>query len=163
MIPLFREQIRLGHPLTLTDPNMTRFLMSLEDAVGLVEHAFTQARAGDLFVRKSPAGTVADLAQAVCEVEGVTPDIQVIVTRHGEKLFETLLSREEMHRASDEGDFFRVPLDARSLDYGLYFDHGGEKIWKEDDFSSHNAPRMNQTDIVTLLLGLPEFAGFSTR
>jgi UDP-glucose 4-epimerase len=104
--------------LTLTDPNMTRFLMSLEDTVGLVEHLFTQARTGDLFVRKSPAGTVADLAQAVCEVEGVIPCIQVIGTRHGEKLFEVLLSREEMHRASDEGDFFRGPLDARSLDYG---------------------------------------------
>ncbi len=157
VIPLFREQIRLGHPLTLTDPKMTRFLMSLEDAVGLVEHAFSHASSGDLFVRKSPAGTMHDLALAVCEVEGVTPDIQVIGTRHGEKLFETLLSREEMLRATDEGSFFRVPLDARSLDYGLFFDQGGEKIWKEDDFSSHNALRLNQSSIAQLLLGLTEF------
>jgi UDP-N-acetylglucosamine 4,6-dehydratase len=158
VIPLFREQIRLGLPLTVTDPNMTRFLMSLEDAVGLVEHAFSNAKSGDLFVRKSPAGTVHNLALGVCEVEGVAPEIQVIGTRHGEKLFETLLSREEMLRASDEGDYFRVPLDASSLDYGLFFDQGGELAPEKDDFSSHNAPRLNQTQIVDLLRSLPDFA-----
>lgn len=157
VIPVFLEQIRRGLPLTLTDPNMTRFLMSLDEAVSLVEHAFTHAEPGDLFVRKSPAGTVQDLAMAICEIEGVAPEIQVIGTRHGEKLYETLLSREEMTRATDEGDFFRVPLDSRSLDYSLYFDQGGEKIWRGDDFNSHNATRLNQTEISNLLMSLTQF------
>jgi len=157
VIPLFREQIRSGLPLTLTDPDMTRFLMSLDEAVGLVEYAFTHAESGDLFVRKSPAGTVQDLAMAVCEIEGVTPEIRVIGTRHGEKLFETLLSREEMVRATDEGSFFRVRLDARSLDYGLFFDQGGEKICNEDDFTSHNTVRLDQISISKLLKELPDF------
>lgn len=159
VIPLFREQIRLGSPLTITNPQMTRFLMSLEEAVGLVEHAFAHSDSGDLFVRKSPAGTMQDLLMAVCEIEGASPEIQVIGTRHGEKLFETLLSREEMMRASDEGDFFRVPLDARSLDYSLFYDQGGENNWDEKDFNSHNATRLDQTTIVDILSTLPEFSG----
>jgi UDP-N-acetylglucosamine 4,6-dehydratase/5-epimerase len=159
VIPLFREQISSGLPLTLTDPDMTRFLMSLDDAVGLVEYAFMHAESGDLFVRKSPAGTVRDLAKVVSKIEGVTPEIKVIGTRHGEKLFETLLSREEMVRATDEGSFFRVRLDARSLDYGLFFDQGGEKISDQDDFTSHNAIRLDEAGISELLMALPEFAG----
>jgi UDP-glucose 4-epimerase len=158
VIPLFAEQLRQGRPLTLTDPEMTRFLMTLAESVDLVEYAFTHAEPGDLFVRKAPASTIRDLALAVAALVGVEPDLQVIGTRHGEKLYETLLSREEMVKAEDHGDYFRVPLDARSLDYGLYYDEGGSEVQTIDDYTSHNTERLDVTATRDLLLTLPEFA-----
>src|ERR1700687_28522 len=124
VVPLSAEQIRAKRALTITDPNMTRFLMSLAESIDLVEYAFAHAAPGDIFVRKAPPVTVHDLAVAVAEVFGHKPELKTIGTRHGEKLYETLLSREEMLRAEDKGDYFRVPLDARSLDYGLFFEQG---------------------------------------
>ena len=128
VIPLFVEQLREGRPMTITDPDMTRFLMSLDESVALVQYAFENAQPGDLFVRKAPASTIEDLAKAVALVMGVEPQIQVIGTRHGEKLYESLLSREEMAQAEDCGDYYRVPLDARSLDYGMFVDEGGHQV-----------------------------------
>jgi UDP-N-acetylglucosamine 4,6-dehydratase/5-epimerase len=157
VIPLFVEQIRAGRALTITDPVMTRFLMSLAASVDLVEYAFNNASPGDIFVRKAPASTVENLARGVAKVLGVDPDLRVIGTRHGEKLFETLLSREEMVTAIDHGDYFRVPLDARSLDYGLYFEQGGEKLSRQDDYTSHNTERLDVDGVHELLLTLPEF------
>jgi UDP-glucose 4-epimerase len=156
VIPLFVEQVRAGNPLTLTDPDMTRFLMSLAESVALVEYAFTHAEPGDLFVRKAPASTVRDLAVAVAELLGVEPDLRVIGTRHGEKLYETLLSREETVKAEDHGEYFRVPLDARSLDYGLYFDKGGHEVQTYDDYTSHNTERLDVAGTKNVLLALPE-------
>jgi UDP-N-acetylglucosamine 4,6-dehydratase len=156
VIPLFVDQIRQGKPLTLTDPEMTRFLMSLDEAVDLVEYAFAHATEGDLFVRKAPASTVRDLAVAVASVFGVEPDLRTIGTRHGEKLYETLLSREEMVKAEDHGDYFRVPLDARSLDYGLYFDEGDKQQAEVDDYTSHNTRRLDVAEVVDVLRALPD-------
>jgi UDP-glucose 4-epimerase len=158
VIPLFVEQLRAGRELTITDPAMTRFLMSLVESVELVEYAFGNAVPGDIFVRKAPASTVGDLAQAVAEILDVTPKLAMIGTRHGEKLYETLLSREEMVRAEDRGDYYRVPLDARSLDYGVYFDEGDERAQDVADFTSHNAHRLDVDAVVRLLRTLPEFA-----
>ncbi|NMM30635.1 MAG: polysaccharide biosynthesis protein [Cellulomonas sp.] len=158
VIPLFAEQIKAGLPLTITDPNMTRFLMSLSQSVDLVEHAFLHASPGDLFVRKVPASTVHDLAIAVGNLLGARPELRTIGTRHGEKLYETLLSREEVARADDEGDYFRVPLDTRSLDYGLYFDKGTERLPELLDYTSHNTERLNVAQVETLLRSLPEFS-----
>lgn len=159
VIPLFVQQIRAGRPLTLTDPDMTRFLMSLSESVDLVEHAFLYARPGDLFVRKAPAATMQTLARAVAHLLGV-PDhpIQVIGTRHGEKQHETLLSREEMTSALDEGDYFRVPVDARSMEYELYFEQGDRRADRREDYTSQNTTRMDVTATVALLRTLPEFA-----
>lgn len=159
VIPLFVEQIRDGCPLTLTDPNMTRFLMSLAESVDLVEHAFSNAQPGDLFVRKAPASTIRDLALAVGEVLGVAPELKVIGTRHGEKLFESLLSREEMSQAEDLGAYFRVPLDARSLDYELYFEEGDAREREYSDYTSHNTQRLDIAAVAGLLRTLPEFGG----
>jgi UDP-glucose 4-epimerase len=158
VIPLFVEQIRAGRELTITDPGMTRFLMSLAESVELVEYAFGNAVPGDIFVRKAPACTVGDLARAVATVLDVAPKITTIGTRHGEKLYETLLSREEMMRAEDRGDYYRVPLDARSLDYGVYFDEGDERAQDTTDYTSHNIERLDVDAVVTLLRALPEFA-----
>jgi UDP-glucose 4-epimerase len=158
VIPLFDEQIRMGLPLTVTDPSMTRFLMTLTDSVHLVEHAFASAAAGDIFVMKAPSSTVGDLANAVARARNVPPDTRVIGTRHGEKLFETLLSREEMARAEDEGDYFRVPLDARSLDYALYFERGVPTATEFVDFNSQNTARLSEDEVVSLLKSLPQFA-----
>jgi UDP-glucose 4-epimerase len=135
---------------------MTRFLMSLGDAVQLVEHAFAHAEPGDLFVRKAPASTVGDLAVAVAVAMGERPDVQTIGTRHGEKLFETLATREELARAEDQGDYFRVPVDARDLNYSEYFDEGtpGEAI---DDYHSHNTERLDVDQVVALLRATPAF------
>jgi UDP-glucose 4-epimerase len=144
-------------PLTVTDPTMTRFLMSLTESVDLVEYAFENAADGDLFVRKAPASTVADLAAGICQVLGVPTDIRVIGGRHGEKLYESLLSVEEMAKAEDHGDYFRVPLDARSLDYGLYTDEGSIRIDNGKDYNSHNAIRMTSDEVADLLRYLPEF------
>lgn len=163
VIPLFVEQIRSGRPLTLTDPTMTRFLMSLLESVDLVEHAFTHARPGDLFVRKAPACTMETLARAVATLLGA-PDhpMQVIGTRHGEKLHETLLSREEMAFARDEGDYFRVPVDARSMEYSLYFEQGDSRVDREADYTSQNTVQMDVAQTAALLRTLPEFAGVAT-
>jgi UDP-N-acetylglucosamine 4,6-dehydratase len=157
VVPLFVDQARTGRPITVTDPKMTRFLMSLGDAVHLVEHAFEHARPGDLFIRKAPASTVEDLARAVAAVVGVDPDIQVIGTRHGEKLYETLATREELVRSEDQGDYFRVAVDARELDYGAYFDEGDLRESEVDDYHSHNTERLGVDQVVELLQGLPDF------
>ncbi|MGI8610423.1 MAG: polysaccharide biosynthesis protein [Candidatus Dormibacteria bacterium] len=157
VIPLFVEQLNKGVPLTVTDPAMTRFLMSLAESVDLVEHAFANALAGDIFVRKAPAATVGDLAVAVSKIRGVEPNVVTIGTRHGEKLYETLLSREEMASAEDLGDYMRVPLDTRSLDYGLYFEQGDSRPQMVDDYTSHNAHRLDAAGVERLLRELPEF------
>jgi UDP-glucose 4-epimerase len=158
VLPLFVEQIKTGKPLTITDPAMTRFLMSLAESVELVEFAFANAAPGDIFVRKAPACTVQVLALAVASILGSDPTLTTIGTRHGEKLYETLLSREEMAKAEDRGNFFRVPLDTRSLDYGLYFDRGDRLRPEVDDYTSHNTTRFDVTTVTRLLRTLPEFA-----
>lgn len=156
VIPLFVEQIRAERPLTLTDPSMTRFLMSLEESVGLVEYAFANAVPGDLFVRKAPASTVQDLAVGLSHLLGASPELKVIGTRHGEKLYETLLSREEMSKAEDRGEYFRVPLDDRTLDYGLYHEEGDRQQSIFDDYTSHNATRLDVDGVTALLRTLPQ-------
>jgi UDP-N-acetylglucosamine 4,6-dehydratase len=157
VIPLFVDQVRTGTPMTLTDPGMTRFLMSLDDAVELVEHAFEHARPGDLFIRKAPASTIGDLARAVAEAMGCEADLKVIGTRHGEKLYETLATREELARSEDQGDYFRVAVDARDLNYGEYFDEGDPHESEIDDYHSHNTERLDVPGVVDLLQGLPQF------
>lgn len=156
VIPMFVRQMRAGQPLTVTEPTMTRFLMSLDESVDLVLHAFQHAAPGDLFVRKAPASTVDTLARAVASLFGDDhPEIRVIGVRHGEKLHETLLSREEMVAASDEGDYFRVPIDARSLQYEVYFDEGESRVARADDYTSENTRRLSVADTRELLLRLP--------
>jgi UDP-glucose 4-epimerase len=154
VIPLFVSQIKAGKPLTITDPDMTRFLMSLEDSVDLVEYAFEHANQGDLFVQKAPASTVADLAQALKELFNSSVPINIIGTRHGEKLFESLISREEMAKAEDMGNYFRVPADNRDLNYAQYFTEGEERVASFEDYTSHNTERLNVTQIKELLLKL---------
>lgn len=154
VIPLFVSQIKAGRPLTITDPEMTRFLMSLEDSVNLVEYAFKHADQGDLFVQKAPASTVADLAQALKELFNSNAPIKIIGTRHGEKLFESLISREEMAKAEDMGEYFRVPADNRDLNYAQYFTEGEEKIASFEDYTSHNTRRLSVPQIKELLLKL---------
>jgi UDP-glucose 4-epimerase len=157
VIPLFVRQIQAGQPLTLTDPTMTRFLMSLQESVALVEHAFTNAEAGDLFVRKAPATTVEILARAVASLLGVDdPELKLIGTRHGEKRHETLLSREEMVKATDQGEYFRVPLDARSLEYELYYEEGDPREAEVEDFTSANTQQLDVEGTKELLIALPE-------
>jgi UDP-N-acetylglucosamine 4,6-dehydratase len=157
VIPLFVKQIQSGRPLTLTEPRMTRFLMSLQESVGLVEYAFTHAEPGDLFVRKAPACTVEVLARAVASLLGVEdPELKRIGTRHGEKLHETLLSREEKVKAEDRGDYFRVPMDARSLQYEQYYEEGDEKVVEVVDYTSENTERLDVEQTKALLLTLPE-------
>ena len=157
VIPLFVDQVRRGEPLTVTDPSMTRFLMSLEEAVLLVEHAFEHARPGDLFIRKAPASTVGDLATAVARSMGVDAEVRVIGTRHGEKLYETLATREELARSQDQGDYLRVDVDARDLDYSEYFDEGDVTESEIDDYHSHNTERLDVDGVVRLLDALPQF------
>jgi UDP-N-acetylglucosamine 4,6-dehydratase len=156
VIPLFVEQVKAGRPLTLTEPKMTRFLMSLAESVDLVEYAFAHATPGDLFVRKAPAATIHDLAVALARVFNVEPDLRIIGTRHGEKLFETLLSREEMAKAEDLGSYFRVPLDTRSLDYGIYHERGDSEQSDYDDYTSHSTARLDVAQVQLLLMSLPE-------
>src|SRR5690554_1279932 len=155
VIPLFVDQIRQGKPLTITDPNMTRFMMTLADAVDLVMYAFQHGNNGDLFVQKAPAATVKTLAQALTSLMG-KPDhpIQVIGTRHGEKLYEALLSREEMACAQDLDKYFRIPPDLRDLNYDKFFDEGEEKISRSEDYNSHNTQRLDQAGMEQLLLKL---------
>lgn len=154
VIPLFIEQIKAGKPLTVTDPNMTRFLMSLEEAVELVLFAFENAQAGDIMVQKSPASTIGDLALAVKELFGAKNEIKVIGTRHGEKLYETLLTKEEFVKAEDMGSFFRVPADRRDLNYDKYFVVGDQKLTTEEEYNSHNTQRLDLLGIKEKLLEL---------
>lgn len=156
VIPLFVRLIREGKPLTVTDPRMTRFLMSLGDSVDLVRHAFLHAQSGDLFVKKAPASTVETLAIAVGELLEVEVDLERIGVRHGEKMHETLLSREEMSKATDQGDYFRVPLDARSLDYSKYVEHGERDIVNAIDYDSSNTTRLDVEETKRLVAALPE-------
>jgi UDP-glucose 4-epimerase len=151
VIPLFVSQIKEGKALTVTDPNMTRFLMSLEDSVDLVLHAFEHGRQGDIFVQKAPASNVADLATALLQLFGASTSPRIIGTRHGEKLFETLVSREEMARVDDMGDYYRVPADNRDLNYAKYYSDGEEKISHLEDYTSHSTQQLDVDQIKILL------------
>lgn len=154
VIPLFVQQIKSGQPLTVTDPNMTRYLMSIEDAVELVLFAFNNAKPGDVFVQKAPASTIGDLAQAVKELFGADNEIEVIGTRHGEKLYETLLTREEMVCAEDMGAYYRIPADTRDLNYDKYFTDGSAQISYGWEYTSHNTERLDVPGVKALLLQL---------
>ena len=156
VIPLFVEQIKAGEPLTVTDPRMTRFMMSIDDAVDLVVYAFQHARPGDLFVQKAPAAAIETLAKALKRGFGVDNPLRIIGTRHGEKQFETLLTREEMLRAMDLGDYYRVPADNRDLNYDMYFTEGHERLSEQEDYNSHNTRRLDEDEMVQMLdkLGL---------
>ncbi len=154
VIPLFVSQLKEGKPLTVTDPNMTRFLMSLEDSVDLVLYAYEHGQQGDIFVQKAPASTVAELAQALKELFRKDNELRIIGTRHGEKLYESLISREEMAHAQDVGGYYRIPADNRDLNYAKYFSEGEEKISHFDDYTSHNTERLNVEQIKALLLKL---------
>jgi UDP-N-acetylglucosamine 4,6-dehydratase len=155
VIPLFLKQIKKGEPITITDPNMTRFLMSLDEAVELVLFAFEHGNSGDLFVNKAPAGTIRDLAQAMKELCNADNEIKIIGTRHGEKLYETLCTREEMMKAEDMGDFYRIPADNRDLNYAQYFSEGEQDISKIEDYHSHNTTQQGVEGMKKLLLKLP--------
>jgi UDP-N-acetylglucosamine 4,6-dehydratase len=154
VIPLFIQQIKAGKPLTITDPDMTRFMMSLPDAVNLVLFAFEHAEQGDMFVQKAPAATIGDLAEVLRDIFNADNDIRIIGTRHGEKLYETLLSKEEAVKAVDMGNYYRVPADTRDLNYGLYFTEGDTKIARTDEYNSHNTYRLNRTELKEMLLKL---------
>ena len=155
MIPLFLNQIKEKKPITITDPNMTRFLMSLEEAVELVLFAFEHGNQGDLFVNKAPAGTIGDLAQALKELCNSDTEVKIIGTRHGEKLYETLCTREEMQKAEDLGEFFRISADNRDLNYKQYFAEGNVRISKIEDYHSHNAKQQDVEGMKKLLKKLP--------
>lgn len=155
VIPLFLNQIQKGESITITDPNMSRFFMSLEDAVDLVLFAFEHANPGDLFVNKAPAGTIGDLAQALIELTGKIVPVKVIGTRHGEKLYETLCTREEMAKAEDMGDFYRVPADNRDLNYAQYFSEGEEEVAEIEDYHSHNTKQEGIEGLKKLISTLP--------
>jgi UDP-N-acetylglucosamine 4,6-dehydratase/5-epimerase len=154
VIPLFLDQLLAGKELTVTDPNMTRFLMSLEESVDLVLYAFQHAAAGDIFVQKAPASTVGDLAVALRDLLGRNSGIKVIGTRHGEKLYESLVSREEMARADDLGGYYRIPADSRDLNYNKYFVEGQTDISAIDDYTSHNTQRLDVEGVKKLVSGL---------
>jgi UDP-glucose 4-epimerase len=156
VIPLFIEQIKSSRPLTVTDPSMTRFLMSLRESVQLVEHAFRHAGPGDVFIRKANACTIGDLATAISNLFGVPTKLDLLGVRHGEKMFETLASREELAHAEDFGDFFRVRVDSRDLNYAMYVEEGDLTRNDRDDYTSANAPRLDVPEIMSLLLTLPE-------
>jgi UDP-glucose 4-epimerase len=151
VIPLFINQIKSGLPLTITDPNMTRFLMSLNDAVDLVLFAFENGNQGDLFVNKAPAATIGDLAKGIKELAKVDNDIKIIGTRHGEKLYETLCTREEMVKAEDMGDFYRIPADNRDLNYSMFFSEGEKNLAEIEDYHSHNTERLNVEGVKNLI------------
>ena len=155
VIPLFLNQIQKGEPITITDPNMSRFFMSLEDAVDLVLFAFENANPGDLFVNKAPAGSIGDLAKALIELTGKEVPIRIIGTRHGEKLYETLCTREEMMKAEDMGDFYRIPADNRDLNYAKYFSEGEEDVSKIEDYHSHNTEQQGVEGLKSLISKLP--------
>lgn len=151
VIPLFIKQLKNNEQLTITDPNMTRFLMGLDDSVDLVLHAFKNGNQGDIFVQKSAASTLGDLAKTLMKIFNQNCPLKVIGTRHGEKLYETLVSREEMVRAEDMGNYFRIPADNRELNYNEYFTSGTESISKSEDYTSHNAQRLSIEEISDLL------------
>lgn len=155
VIPLFIEQMKNNKPLTITDANMTRFMMTLEDAVDLVLYAFENGKQGDLFVQKSPAATIQVLAQAVIELYKSNSTIQVIGTRHGEKLYETLVNREDMLKAEDMGDYYRIPADNRDLNYAQYFSEGNEEVTTYEEYHSHNTNRLDVEGMKQLLFKLP--------
>ena len=159
VIPLFLDQIKSGRPITITDPNMTRFMMSLNDSVDLVKYAFTEGVTGDLFVKKAPACTVEILVQAVSRLMGVEGKVEIVKigTRHGEKLYESLLGTEEKSHAIDQGDYFRVPLDTRSLDYQIYFDKGEKFTEEPESYNSHNTTQLDIDGVATLIQNLPEY------
>lgn len=157
VIPLFIDQIKAGRPITVTEPAMTRFLMPLRDSVALVHHAFTHARQGDLFIRKAAAAAIADLVQALAELFGV-PDhpVEQIGWRHGEKLYETLATAQELGQSEDMGDYYRIHMDGRDLNYQAYFTEGDEETARHEDYHSHNTERLGVEGVKTLLLTLPE-------
>ncbi len=155
VIPLFIDQIKLGNALTLTDPNMTRFMMTLEDAVDLVLYAFENGKQGDLFVQKSPAATIEVLAKALLELYKAKNEINVIGTRHGEKLYETLVTREDMSKAEDMGNYYRIPADNRDLNYAQYFSEGEPNASMFEEYHSHNTNRLSIDGMKELLCKLP--------
>jgi len=154
VIPLFIDQIKAGKDLTVTDPNMTRFMMTLEDAVDLVLYAYTNGANGDLFVQKAPAATIEILAESLIEMYHSSVIVKTIGTRHGEKLYETLVTREEMAKATDMGNYYRVPCDERDLNYDQYFTDGQEEVSKIEDYHSHNTHRLDKAGMKKLLLQL---------
>jgi len=154
VIPLFVSQIKAGLPITVTDPNMTRFMMSLESAVDLVLFAFENGENGDIFVKKSPATTIDTLARAIRELYKSESEIKLIGSRHGEKLYETLVNREEMVKAIDMDNFYRIPADNRDLNYNKYFTEGTEAVSQIEEYHSHNTRRLNLDETKELLLSL---------
>jgi UDP-N-acetylglucosamine 4,6-dehydratase len=154
VIPLFVEQIKSSQPITVTDPNMTRFMMTLEDAVNLVLFAFEHGEPGDIFVQKSPASTIHDIALALKELYKAKNEIKIIGTRHGEKLYESLVNREEMVKAADLGNYYRIPADTRDLNYNIYFSEGEDKISQVQEYTSHNTERLDLEATKQLLLKL---------
>ncbi len=154
VIPLFISQVLTGKPLTITDPNMTRFMMSIYDAVDLVVYAFENGNPGDVFVQKAPAVTIETLARALNKLFKADNEIRIIGTRHGEKLYETLLTREEMARAEDMGDYYRIPADIRDLNYAYYFTEGETKVACHEDYHSHNTRRLDEDGMIELLIKL---------
>jgi len=154
VIPLFVNQIKNGQPITITDPRMTRFMMTLEDAVELVLFAFTHGNNGDIFVQKSPASTIGDLAQAMLQLYKSDVPVRIIGTRHGEKLYETLVNREEMVKAIDEGNYYRIPADTRDLNYNKFFTEGQSKVSGSEEYTSHNTKRLDVEGTKQLLLKL---------
>ena len=156
VIPLFAQQLKSKKPLTVTNPNMTRFMMTLDDAVDLVIYAFEHGRQGDLFVQKAPAATIETLAKAVCKYMGEEDNIKYIGTRHGEKLYEVLVTKEEMINAEDMGDYYRISADERGLNYDKYEDHGNDMLESIDEYDSHNTERLSVDGMVELLKKLGE-------
>lgn len=154
VIPLFVEQIKSKKPITITDPNMTRFMMTIEDALDLVLYAFKHGKPGDLFVQKAPAATIETLVKALKKLYKANNEIKIIGTRHGEKLYETLLTREERTRAIDLGKYYRVPADTRDLNYNLYYTEGTPEMALQEDYHSHNTRRLNVDEMIELLLKL---------
>lgn len=156
VIPLFLDQIKSGKPITVTNPNMTRFMMTLDDAVDLVWYAFENGKQGDLFVQKSPAATIEVLASAILELTGSNNEIKIIGTRHGEKLYETLVNKEDMAKAHDLGSYYCIPADNRDLNYEKYFSQGDTNIHEIEEYHSHNTDRLNIEQMKSLLMNLHE-------
>jgi len=154
VIPLFLKQIQDGTPLTLTDPNMTRFMMTIDDAVDLVLYAFQNGAPGDIFIQKAPSASIGVLAEALLKLLNAKNEVRIIGTRHGEKLYETLLNREEMAKAEDMGGYFRVPADVRDLNYNCYFVEGQEEVSLKEDYNSHNTTRLDVEGMMKLLMKL---------
>lgn len=154
VIPLFIEQIKAGKALTITDPNMTRFMMTMDESINLILYAFKHGEPGDIFVQKAPASTIHDLAKALLDLYNAKNEIKIIGTRHGEKLFESLVNKEEMAKAVDLGDYYRIPPDTRDLNYTLYFSEGQNKISQVEEYTSHNTERLDVEGVKKMLLKL---------